>query len=88
MADIVDIRSPKPIEFPKWVVPHPSHIATNAVGHQVPQGFDDFHFDRVAKRFTVLVKDAAEEARAKAAKPEQKPEPAAPAHDDGSEFSS
>lgn len=61
-------------EWPKWVVPHESHIVTDAHGHQVPQGFDDSHWDRVSRKFSVLVKNKEEEDRALASKfPEETP---------------
>lgn len=66
MSDV----QPKAVEeFPKWVEPHRSHIETNAAGHQVPQGFADFHLDRVSRKWSVLVSDVAEETRAIAEKP-------------------
>ena len=67
---MTDEAQPTPAEFPKWVEVHPSHVAVNAHGHQTPQGFSDSSFDRVAKRFMVLVENPADEARAVASKDE------------------
>ena len=65
---MTDEAQPAPAEYPKWIEPHNSHIAVNQYGHQVPQGFIEQSFDRVAKKFMVLVENAADEARALASK--------------------
>ena len=46
-------------EFPKWIVPHSSHIAADGRAH----GFQNDHVDR-AGAVTVLVADGAEEIKA------------------------
>ena len=61
-------------EFPKWVICHSDHIGTNNLGQQVPIGFDEYHWDRVSRKFSVLVKDAAEAERANP-RPTPIPEP-------------
>jgi hypothetical protein len=53
-------------EFPKWVVPHESHVH-QAGDHLSAPLFPDHHVDREGK-LTVLVRDADEEAKALAAK--------------------
>ncbi|HLH92075.1 MAG TPA: hypothetical protein VKX28_26885 [Xanthobacteraceae bacterium] len=53
------------VEFPKWVVPHPSHVVDTS-GHISVADFAH-HIDRAGK-VTVLVKDAGEEAEALAEK--------------------
>ena len=52
-------------EFPKWVVPHGSHIAADGRAH----GFQGDHVDR-AGVVTVLVADADEEIKALRQKPD------------------
>lgn len=58
-------------EWPKWIVPHASHIAHTRAGaasdHVSTPAFPDFHVNRVTGEVTVLVHDAEDEARALAA---------------------
>lgn len=64
-----------PIEFPKWVSPHDSHIVKSQDGTvQSTPMFPDFHIDRLTGALTVLVHSAEEEAKAIAAKVENKME--------------
>ncbi len=55
-------------EWPKWVVPHESHVvrkkADGAPDHVSVTDFEDFHVDRVTGEVTVLVKDEEDERRA------------------------
>lgn len=53
-------------EFPKHITPHGSHIVTTAGGHMSAPHFKGLHVDREGV-LTVLVHDAAEEAKALAA---------------------
>lgn len=62
--------SPKDVEFPKWIEPHPSHVVTDAHGNRIAQGFEQQHIDRVSDKLAVLVNDAKEEAAALAEKVE------------------
>ncbi len=55
-----------PIEYPKWVEIHPSHLIRGPGGVSAPF-FEQIHIDR-AGNVTVLVADAIEEARALAEK--------------------
>jgi hypothetical protein len=65
------------VEYPKWVEPHESHIATDQGGNKVVQGFAESFWDRVSQKFTVLVHDADGEDKALAAKDEPKVEDSA-----------
>jgi len=71
------------IEWPKWVVPHASHIvrttAANAPDHVSTPAWTGCHVNRVDGVVTVLVADAEEEARAiaQAVQSETHPTPAA-----------
>jgi hypothetical protein len=53
-------------EYPKWIEPHPSHLDV-AGDHKSVSQFPEHSVDRTGK-VTVLVHDAAEEAKALAAK--------------------
>lgn len=66
------------IPYPKWVKPHDSHVVKKetpgAPDHVSTPGFPEFHVNRGDGIVTVLVNDAAEEAKALAdvsAKPEE-----------------
>lgn len=58
----------EPVEYPKWVEIHPTHLVRGFGGVSAPF-FEQIHIDR-AGNVTVLVADAAEEARASAEKPD------------------
>lgn len=51
-------------QYPKWVDVHSSHLGIDPHGKRIPLGFDDHHWDRVARKFAVLVNDASEEQKA------------------------
>ena len=52
-------------EFPKWVMPHASHVVMHPIhGHVTTPHFAEHHVDRQSKDVTVLVHDAEDEARA------------------------
>jgi hypothetical protein len=56
------------IEWPKWIVPHESHIVRREVegapDHVSTPGYPDFHVNRADGVVTVLVKDEEDEKRA------------------------
>ena len=51
-------------DFPKWVVPHVSHIHQDNYGNTAVPRFPEFHVRREDGAITVLVHDADEEALA------------------------
>jgi len=57
-----------PSDYPKWVVPHVSHIvlktAADAPAHVSTPGWPTFHVNRETKEVSVLVADEDEEKRA------------------------
>lgn len=57
-------------DWPKWVVPHESHVvrkkADGAPYHVSVIDFEDFHVDRLTGEVTVMVKDEEDESRATA----------------------
>ena len=53
-------------EWPKWVAPHPGHIARNVDYLNTPH-WPDHHINRSTGEVTVLVRNEEEEARAFAA---------------------
>lgn len=55
------------VEFPKWVVPHDTHVSRDAHGHVSVPLFPGHHVGRDGV-VTVMVKDADEEAKALAAR--------------------
>jgi hypothetical protein len=62
---------PKPVlrvsddhEWPKWVLPHASHIVRDAFGNVAVPSFPEFYIRRHDGEVTVLVHDADEEAMA------------------------
>lgn len=68
------IMSPPPVNpgvaipYPKWVKPHANHVirkqSAGAPDHVSTPEFPDFHVNRGDGAVTVLVKNAAEEAKA------------------------
>lgn len=69
-----------PADYPKWIVPHESHVVVDGTGHTSVAGFP-FHKDRVSGGVTVLVENeeaekvalAASEAPKAATNQESKP---------------
>ena len=65
-------------EWPKWVVPHESHVVRKKVDgapdHVSVTDFEESHVNRVDGSVTVLVKDEADEQRATSARPEPEAE--------------
>lgn len=53
--------------YPKWTIPHPSHIARDGFGNPSVPDFP-FHIDRVRNYVVVLVNSAAEEEKVKSPK--------------------
>lgn len=70
-------------EWPKWIVPHASHVVRTATGdapdHVSTPAFPEFHVNRATGEVTVLVHDAEDEARALATLVTPGPAPDAPA---------
>jgi len=53
----------EPVEFPKWVEPHPSHIVLQG-NHIATPAFSENHVQRGTQKVTVLVQNVEEERRA------------------------
>lgn len=49
-------------EFPKFVIPDPSHVVRSDGGHVSTPGFPEFFVNRVTQEVTVLVHDETQEA--------------------------
>lgn len=51
-------------DYPAWVKVHANHVVRSATGHVSVPDYPVFHIDRLTQEITVLVEDAADEAKA------------------------